>query len=44
MSDTTPNTTESTGIRQQFAGVDLQELTKRHGTPIYAYDGTVPFP
>ena len=41
MSDTTPNTTESTGIRRQFAGVDLQELAKRHGTPIYAYDASV---
>ena len=41
MSDTSPNTTESTGIRQQFASVDLQELTKRHGTPIYAYDASV---
>lgn len=41
MSDTAPNTTESTGIRRQFAGIDLQELAKRHGTPLYAYDASV---
>ena len=41
MSDTAPNTTESAGIRRQFAGIDLQELAKRHGTPLYAYDASV---
>ena len=41
MSDTVPNTTESVGIRRQFAGIDLQELAKTHGTPLYAYDASV---
>ena len=41
MSDIAPNTIESTGIRRQFAGIDLQELAKRHGTPLYAYDASV---
>ena len=41
MSDTVPNTTESVGIRRQFAGIDLQKLAKTHGTPLYAYDASV---
>lgn len=41
MTDTTFNTTESGGIRRQFAGIDLQELAKIHGTPLYAYDASV---
>ena len=38
MTDTTFNTTETGGIQRQFAGIDLQELAKIHGTPLYAYD------
>ena len=41
MTDTTFNTTETGGIRRQFAGIDLQELAKIHGTPLYAYDASV---
>lgn len=38
MSDTFSNTADTAGIRRQFAGVDLEELAKKYGTPFYAYD------
>ena len=45
MTSSTPSNTlapsESSGIRRQFAGVDIRELATRYGTPLYVYDAAV---
>lgn len=32
---------EASGIRRQFAGVDIRDLAARYGTPLYVYDAAV---
>jgi len=34
----TPDSPKTTGIRRQIAGVNVAELARRYGTPLYAYD------
>ncbi len=36
-----PAASQPPGIRRQLAGVDVRELAKRHGTPLYVYDAAV---